>query len=85
MSSLTGQADNLPQDSLQELKIAYQQAIKYAWDLNEEIIERKRVEAVLAHRAAQLALINDIGSKNCRRIRVGQRIRTGCAFSAGDV
>ena len=63
MSSLTGQADNLPQDSLQELKIAYQQAIKYAWDLNEEIIERKRVEAVLAHRAAQLALINDIGSK----------------------
>jgi PAS domain S-box-containing protein len=63
MSSLTGQADNLPKDSLQELKNAYQQAIKYARDLNEEVVERKRVEAVLAHRVAQLALINDIGSK----------------------
>jgi PAS domain S-box-containing protein len=50
-------------NSLQELKIAYQQAINYARELNEEIIERRRVEAVLAYRVAQLALINDIGSK----------------------
>lgn len=64
MGSLVGQADNLSlNNNLHELELAYQQAISYARDLNEEIIERRRVEAALAHRAAQLALINDIGSK----------------------
>lgn len=45
------------------MNVTYEQAIIYAQELKQEIIERKRVEQVLKQRAAQLDLINGIGQQ----------------------
>lgn len=48
------QAKEAAQGSLQQLKIAYDQALVYAQELNAEIIERKRVEEALIESEARL-------------------------------
>lgn len=51
------------EEVIQQYKASYDQAIIYARELKEEITERKRMERVLEQRAAQLAIINEIGRK----------------------
>jgi PAS domain S-box-containing protein len=60
---LTEQVDVVAPDNVQQLKMAYDQAIIYAQELKGEIIERRRAEAELEQRVAQLALINGIGRR----------------------
>ena len=46
---------------MQQLKMAYDQATIYAQELRQEITERRRTQAELELRIAQLSLINGIG------------------------
>jgi hypothetical protein len=48
------QVEKALQDSLQQLKLSYQQAIVYARELKAEIIERKQAEEQLRRYAERL-------------------------------
>lgn len=61
--------------SNQRYRAAYDQAIVYAQELKNEIVERKRIEKVLKQRAIQLAIINDIGSKISAILDLGQMLK----------
>jgi PAS domain S-box-containing protein len=60
---LKEQVDTVAPDNIEQLKMAYDQATIYAQELKGEIIERRRVEAELDQRVAQLSLINGIGRR----------------------
>jgi signal transduction histidine kinase len=61
------------QDSIQKLKMAYQQATVYAQELTGEIVERKRTEAALRQYASQLETLEIISSA-LRKARTCQQI-----------
>jgi PAS domain S-box-containing protein len=60
---LKKQVEAVAPDNIEQLKMAYDQAIIYAQELKGEIIERRRAEAELDQRVAQLSLINGIGRR----------------------
>ncbi|HEX9924347.1 MAG TPA: response regulator [Anaerolineae bacterium] len=65
----------MDQDNLQQVKTAYDQMKIYAQELNAEILERRRAQKASEQRAAQIALINDIGGQVAAVLELDQVLK----------